>query len=114
MFFRVIMNPVRCCRWCGTELSPYFDGLYCSDAHRKRQGEYRRKMSMKPVEVCPTPFKVAYPYRGEALRAAVVHQQCPYLCQCSVFHLTSQLQETPYDDALRALIEEMSPVLIGA
>ena len=46
-----------------------------------------------PVKPCPTPWKLAYRSRGEALRGFVVaaytrfHQ--PYRCCCGKWHMTS-------------------------
>jgi hypothetical protein len=96
----------RFCAWCGTELAPWYSGLYCSDAHRDKQRLHRRKLDGQPIKICPKPYKKAFTHRGFALRKAVTYQQYPYLCACSAWHLTSRPNHL-FDTALRVLIEEM-------
>lgn len=97
--------------WCGTELAPWYEGLFCCAAHREKQRLHRRKIEAQTLQPCPKPFKVAYAQRGLALRKAVEYNQRPYLCVCGTYHLTSKrvasAQSGVYASALAALSEEM-------
>jgi len=112
-----IRDMDRCCLWCGTELNPLYDGLYCCAAHREKQRLHRRKIEGQGLKTCPKPFKIPYPVRGEALRAAVQFQQWPYPCPCGVWHLSSQPQRVDQYktwEALRELQAEMSTFQVSA
>ncbi len=79
------------CLWCGRTLnrSDLPGQLYCSAGHRTKQREHRTKLLDRAIVACPTPQKMAYPYRGTAFRAAATYRQYAYLCGCGVYHLTS-------------------------
>lgn len=108
----------RFCVWCGTELNPAYNGLFCCDAHKEKQRLHRRKLDGEPIVTCPKPFKVAYSGRGMALRKAVEYGQRPYLCECGVHHLTSKALHAGRSDdfaaALSNLSEEISPIRVSA
>ena len=102
----------RICQWCGLDLpeDAVPDAIYCKPTHTKKAQRRRSRLSQRPPNACPTPLKIAYESRGEALRNAVVYQQFPYDCSCGRYHLTRKQRSGLWcEDELVRVAASISP-----